>query len=623
MFNISSLLNKLPDLHITDFELTRDFLGFLRGSDLKLIGQGGFGSVYSTSDQQKIVKVTSPCEGDKVTVLCDLIRDPEPILDTPHSSKVISISPNYLSEGVVGGILNSLKRYTPHFAEIDGIYSSYVEQRSYLVEDRYNTDLYRQISDLADVYEMLFQVAQGLSVAQEVYRFTHYDLHGDNLLYQEKSGEITYPLVLETGVISVVLNSKFRIKITDFGLSRLESDGYIINPRVDRAPIYSRGIFNPYYDMMALIGWLFNENNLLSEAVKRVMPIQERNRLLGYVFGEDLGSGEGSEEDSGEDWYNRIRRKYYYVKRSGRIKWRPKDQLSIKYVETKNIYQILAWLADRLVESGRMRVGRSGEEILPLRSYDMIRNMKYRRGVDISKENSKVVNQVRDGIRVESYFRQLNYPIPDYTWTPTNDQVRNNPIQDQYVHIAYIDPGKVRIKLDCCKLDPMLYLENRFGLTINGNYYDFKNTDLPIGPYRSLSDNRYFESNLSIDHRYYGYYGYIGISGNKIDIGKDLKAEEYDYLVASGPILVEDGKIKFDRELMYKREGGVAIFQCAKGREGSRAGTDGVISNVRGRGGKVGKNIPACKDIQPGQLAHAGNPNPRSMIVKRRMTLPW
>ena len=93
------------------------------------------------------------------------------------------------------------------------------------------------ITPLGVLY-LLFQASTALLAAQETFLFTHYDLHVDNVLldnWLSQTRFISYPV--SNG--NLIINRKlcpFIVKITDFGLSRLQVQDVLITPTVTKFP---------------------------------------------------------------------------------------------------------------------------------------------------------------------------------------------------------------------------------------------------------------------------------------------------------------------------------------------------------------------------------------------------
>jgi hypothetical protein len=220
-----------------------------------------------------------------------------------------------------------------------------------------------------------------------------------------------------------------------------------------------------------------------------------------------------------------------------------------------------------------------------------------------------------DGITIE-HLNGLPNPnlISDFTaartFTKSLLEKRTN-YTNQQITIAKFNQGEVlgkgyKLRFDCCRLDGRNYFNSskiKSGVLINSTFFDFKNTFKPIG-YTKIGDLVF--KDFVIPNPFRKYYGFVGINKyGKLIINNDVEASvKYQHDVISiGPVLVYDGKIQFTSETLKITNNGEYLFQ-----------SDNMLKNVN----KYENDdiIPHhVDDIKPGELYHAGNPNPRSALV--------
>ena len=570
--NIDYLIENIRTLTIDDFNLTKDFYNEILPNLNNLIGIGTLGNVYQIDD--KVVKVIDPCNnkliGDRY---CLSMKDDNQIYHIPHDKKNLILIANYLSEGIIGGILNEI----PHFVHTYGMYFSKFYNTSYLISEKISTNFQDIIKNKQDVYLLMFQVAYALSIAQQSYKFTHYDLHIKNIGYILGNNK-SYQYNLYGNIL--YFRPKFYCKIFDFEFSRLENDKFIVNPKFEDI-IDSHSIYNPYYDFMSFIGSLyyhgfdrgeeyiqFNFFDLLTE--------NEVQEIFNIVFNNNMN-------------VQQILNKYYDNDNMD-SSWRPKD--SDIENQFNDISFILKWLLDKL-------------------------------NVDIYNENFNT-KMLHRKLFINDYY-DIDYGIKYYTGSATLPLRPFNFIKTKYkkfqneklsyesqdvhknvkIHIIHIDQDQVlnngyNFKSICCKMDPIVFLENDFGVAINGGFFDVNNTYEMVGAYKQFS----YQTNNAIPKLYKDYYGYIIINEGRIDI-KNLSESKNvfsnDEVFMSGPLLIYDGQDIIDDNTMNKIVKDVKIFQC----ETMRIPSDEKIIN-----GKYN-----CDLIKPGELSHGSNPNPRSMLI--------
>jgi len=181
--------------------------------------------------------------------------------------------------------------------------------------------------------------------------------------------------------------------------------------------------------------------------------------------------------------------------------------------------------------------------------------------------------------------------------------------QNQLITIVSINQTTVlnndyKFRSDCCKIDPRNYFQNSFmksGVLINSTFFNLlKKTDTPIGYTRTngiIFDN-------PIPELFRQYYGCVAINENgNLEILETMEGAENvsGDVITVGPLLVWNGVKRFTENMIVNDREidpntnlpvGPRIFQCA--------------DNVPG--------IHGC-GMNPGELYHAGNPNPRSAVV--------
>ena len=651
--NYTYLFDKVPNLQVKDFLMTTEFIEQFRSQIGERLGAGGAGEVYEIVDQEYVVKVSDPCKYrrnptiraiDAIKTYCNQMIEQNSITVIPHEDKSLILLPNFLSEGLIAGYITSLieDKYTLHFARHMGIYISPIELRTYLIVEKLMADVQNVINQKSDVYLMLFQIAQGLSVAQETYRFTHYDLHGENILYELSDPNIEYygyPIPTNNGIVKIYIrNAGYLIKITDFGLSRMETNKAIINPRVDTFPVVSHGLFHPFYDFISFLGsLLINTNMPLSQKFNSLLSISEKTELLSFILKEQRPTGY-----SDEQFLNLLVLRHYSQNTQGQIIWRPAKLQEVIYENVSNVYDILIWLSKKLIgiQMGQINVPDEAkiQEIQQLDRYILQKYLYSTSGITLGPLNDTTRTIIDDGIQLFSgYVYNIN-PLKSYNLTPSKRYVETCPFQTTYNHVVFIDTKAAfdkgySFKFDCCKIDPIEYMRDKIGVVINGGFFDIKNTYQPIGPYRQVNGNKFYETNLQIPELYRQYFALISIYKGELKFNlmndiDNIQVSEADYVLASGPILVWEGQQVFDENMVETTQVinniTTKIFQCTSSRNTSKLVQLNSRTNYTLEDNKcMSQTVPDssvvanCDNIDPGELSHAGNPNPRSMIIFR------
>jgi hypothetical protein len=133
---------------------------------------------------------------------------------------------------------NQLRDYVPNFAYVFGTFEcpNIVEGRCCVGEETRRYVMYENITDsvsanlffgnpdvsLYHKINVLFQLFSALDLARNLIDFTHYDLHGDNVLVKELKKEVCIPCHNE--VVSYI-RTRYVPIIIDFGLSHFVYEG--------------------------------------------------------------------------------------------------------------------------------------------------------------------------------------------------------------------------------------------------------------------------------------------------------------------------------------------------------------------------------------------------------------
>lgn len=262
------------------------------------INSGGVGEVYSTIYPNIIVKNVYICiDQDRRPLIqgfCKSLNNGNLIFRTPNTilNKTNLLLPNYLSENLIGLLLYKItNRYTPSFPRI----LSFAVDTNAIGKNIKNVDYYgkvltvmeklepfnEKIKDFKDLLYCQFQVIQALSVAQQLCKFTHNDLHLGNILTKEVPNNRPKLNIyeLDNGKYLYTLFN-FDTVIIDFGWSRMETKNNIITPLYEIWNEYSlqdKFNFNPYYDVF---WFLWHCNHYIEETIKNAKTTSKFNKLI-------------------------------------------------------------------------------------------------------------------------------------------------------------------------------------------------------------------------------------------------------------------------------------------------------------------------------------------------------
>lgn len=652
---VDLLIQKLMSkkLNIDDFDMndkfTNDIIVDMNKNNL-IIGQGAVGKVFLVENQKYVVKQVTPCKAKKDTPLYKYCQDILNINDNliqiipGGNNKYRYILPNLLSEIIIGIIMGKL----------DLNYASTL--RSMILIDKNNLSIYIIMNkfepfvinktinenfslDTKQLKLILFQIAYSILNAQQKFKFTHYDLHVENLLYDQwPDGKNYIYYVLPNTNNKIILSKKdcpYIIKISDYALGRLEIDDIIVAPSVDNYPVNTYGEFNYSYDFGSFIGSIVIDNKYRQLFDNLFMDIKIYKYMLKLIlwFFKDNTNINNYNLEKLDEVRNYIGNTYYKSigKTKNKFSFRLKqDNDFIPYINTKSMVDVVNYLAKDLLSLKLLTNYNNEKNIIitqnlsPYKIYDTVK--LFNPNLDITIEPKKYKSEHKKyNYKIDKYINVSKYHIvyndmpKKYNFTVEEKQLLNCPLQDHYVTAIYINKNhNYNFKYDCCKLDAINYLlqNDKIGFVINGGFFSVKKDYLPIGIYK---DQHNKIDNYDVPEKYKDVYGYIVLKNNKLNIVR--KYEDDDMVCTSGPILIENNKIVFksnderficadkkhNNDLMisqddktitlsgyynYKLYNGVCIPE--------------FVDDV--------KTVARCDKINPGDLEHANNPNPRSAL---------
>ena len=621
------LLKKSKKLNLSDFSnidkaLTKRILSSLKPKNL--IGEGAVGKVYLI-DKKFVVKEVVPCVADpnsKLYQYCsDILKIKDQIPSIPGGGgKTRYILPNLLSEILIGMIQGEMISFTRTLGSI--LSESKNQVKVYIVME-YNQPLVKDKEinlDMStkDFLAFLFQISHGLYISQQKYKFTHYDLHIENILWKKwDKGEIRYSL--PNFDLSLSVNTPVVYKISDFGLARLETDTTLITPAVDKFPQKTYGEFSPSYDIISFLGaiCISNKYRIFFEPLFESDPDLHRFMFMFLLW--VLNEKEIQLESDLSATRDKIGNKYYtsITTKENFFTFRPKtDGDFIKYSKAKSMVNIVNFLARILIAKKYGNLSNQPSMTPKLEKIDTFDKV-----VLFQPEVPKgkyIEVQIDDSISLRSYNILTKNTPKSYNFTLSDKQVEYCPFQENYITAVFVKNTKdYRFSFECCKLDVANYLvdHNRPGFVINGGFFDIKGDYLPIGSYK----DKYFKTRKhKIPKEYQDVFGHVLLVNNKLSISRKVTDEK---VLSTGPILIEGGEIVFnpDENRFTCNDSNHAENLVVKERA-----NDITISGYYEYSSKDNvcqrqyvedeQTYPRCDKIQPGELSHADNPNPRSAL---------
>lgn len=610
------------------------FLNTLYSQMKTVIGSGGVGKVYLVQNGKYVVKESAPCYYDlpQLVPYCNDIKElleNKPMTLIPSGKKYKYLLPNLLSEAVIGMIFEE----TQVSIHVSGVLGSFIllekdKPSVYNILNTYTPIEKKGIlnpifSKPADYLYLLFQVSTALLNTQERFRFTHYDLHLGNILldtWKDKNGNsITYKIPNKT--ISVKKqNCPFISKITDYGLSRFETNSTIVIPNINSYPDASYGEFNPSYDIISFIG-----STLFDFRTKNIFyPLLSSNLDFYYIILKFVlwmfNEMEIKITSKTLLEYSRVTlligKKYYTSANTNQVYFRPLpfEKNLVKFTNIKSMSEIVTYLSKVLLKF-KLAIITEDKNVISYRKWDSIVPFPLTPGIA----------NIETGIRVQTYRTIISAPPNNYNFTLDAKQIASCPIQEHYITAIFVDPKTFGYSFNISgyMLDPINYMRENdiFGFAINGGFFNIGKDYLPIGPYK---DEKGIFENTPIPSNYKDVYGYVCFRRNEAIITRDIKlASKYDYFLSTGPFLIENSNIVFrsyEERFACVNPQGIPFPIRKLGETEKEVRLSGYLDYYV-EGNACNKKLvnfpltlPRCDKIAPGELSHADNPNPRSAV---------
>ena len=604
-------LKKFDATSINNTVVSKRIAKFLKRNPEK-IGNGAVGTIYSF-DKNHMLKVSSICPRKKsknMARLCDLAIEGDFIYRIPSTitNKKIILAPNYLLEPVIGMLLSSnMKQYTGGF--MDTSYYQYdKDSKSLSILTEKLTPLYDKINNSTDMLYCVYSMIRSIVVAQQKYRYTHYDLHDDNVMAREDDVIRIYEL--ENGNY-IYTKFDFEPVAIDFGHTRIETDEFILTPRLNfttndvatNVPNYY--VFDPLYDTFSILYmWVLKYIKLSNEFVPTSDNVNEADDILGFLF-MVLTKFLGVKEEELLTVLESLKLKD--------TKWRADrlDYVSDKY-NVITPAELLVYIESMFDKSPDDFNKLSNSELEKIINYDKI--IVHNRLINIP--GSIVYNYVPPKMRLNTQLYKhvvSEFAAFDSVYITQEAEIMyREPMLhigapgngSQILHVAEIDQNVMntdgyKFRFDCCRIDMHDYLKDpsiNAGIVINASYFNIATDYGAIGYFK----NEDFVSDNPIPKGFEKYYGIVGIdSTGYLHVDTTESRDKYIQVLSAGPLLMINGEKlidykKLEHDLNSDDEW---VFRC-----------DPTYKKE-----ERAHKMTNCH-MKPGSLFHASNMNPRSAI---------
>lgn len=632
--NPDDFLKKITTKTFTDKKALTEIETLLKSSS-SIGTNNGAGRVYKTKNGI-IIKVVKYCskkteETDLINHLCKLADEGDVIYHIPdtNTGKECIYAPNYLTENLIGILLSEkMERYSKCFMKVYGF--QYDRESSDKITYTLSEELYpkkERVSSVEDVIFLNLQIMRALDVSQKIGRFTHYDLHQDNVMIRKYKEPQINEIKLDNGEY-LYTYFDYDPVIIDYGLSRFETEKTVLSPKGKMGNntfhIHENYYFNPYYDLFT---FLYTQNALATDSFNQ--SIKEVIAEIYYMF-IDVPKNAKSKElfsfkfteylKNGTKWRPKAERlttevpeiKWHRVRSASELfndcvnKFLARYRNSFNESDASNAFDAL--IKNKfLISSTKLAFNQKVTSLeYPTKTfkYNLYRTMDERKKYSLQIDN---IIQIKSTNEFPDY---IDKKIHSYHYELTDNMKKaksfSYPIDDAWLHASFIDQEKgvknrYKFHFDCCRLDMRSYLQSetiKTGITINASFFKLKEDYSPIGYFRTHN----YESNNKIPEKYQKYYGLLytdkngllNICADSSEFSKIIKNESNKNILSCGPIIVKGGAKIMTQSMLSKYK----ELQCMKINDEDQ----GINDTIN------------CKDILPGELSHSANPNPRSVI---------
>lgn len=630
--------------------------------------QSAMGEAWDVGDY--IVKAANICPADissrpqMLQEMCKKAKLGDIIIRVPssHDKKEILLAPGYITESLVGILLSSakIKKHTPAFPTTMGFqYDPHSDSKQVFTVMEKLVPIKDRMGTIPDIMYTYFSIAAGLNTAQKLHKYTHYDLHGGNFMSRPKDPTIAAVYQLPNGKYMYTMFT-YEPVIIDFGFNRMETEDVIITPNVqfrsrEKPDMMNFYGFNPYYDMFTILHhplWAGRDQDHTPGEYAIELGTDDRNlgEDLKYVALLLMTEFLNIEYDAGVlkshlDWI--LFHKSF---------WRPDPSHLGTYDEEEGSVQpctplefmskiatimeakqgvfksekdiVAALYAGGMVVLDQLVDLSTAEGVSQMKVYNLPKQKMdttfypTKTIVDSSPDRNRsfkhisISSHLGGPIANESGDVVVETILQPYNRTVHPNARNTNHLSDQYVHVAVIDQRDAvsagyTWEFNCCRVDIRNYMRDtkiKSGIAINGSFFQINGDFGPIGVYKTPD----MTSDGPIPSFYKNDYGVIGIDrSGSLQIQKGVASTtvaSFKSALSSGPILVWDGEIVMTAAKMEEVEDDVLKWQCSVA--SASTASNKYLSNPGG-----GAKIPNCGRIEPGELSHAGNPNPRSAVA--------
>ena len=422
-----------------------------------------------------------------------------------------------------------------------------------------------------ELYYILYIILSNLYFLRNLCLFVHGDLHLKNVMMIDSTDDVS--LTYGDEIIKIP-NLGWRPVMIDFGYSSFTYQGKRVSANAEaRSPSGSN--FDSYFDLAKIFGSLLNFRN-----VQGMTDFTDVEEIFVTTRGQPYD---------------------FYINEKQENKYKQLMQNNI----LKPLEEVLTFLSSKVQYTSSKTVG------IP-------------RIIDRFYE---IVHFQQDSLQITPFIKYCNVKYktvyPFFKQAPYSTTLN--------VHVIEIDNhiDNYVFKTKCCKQTVFDFISEHEGVAINGTYFDIQNAEY----IKKLDTRTNHKTNIE-EFDYIDVYGQVVVYEHRIGmstVSNSQVIQDSDYGTKSnvkqmyvdpntntflaGPIIVIDGKpFPLDIRDTFKDKAPFEIYKYSC----SDDSADFEKYSAYARTPDIhGVRFFNCKQIEPGNLYHIGNPNPRTCLATK------
>lgn len=589
--------------------------------------RGYFGFVIDipkTDNVVKYVNICNPYAGNPILDrMCNDCMKGDLVYKIPYSltDKTIILAPNKIIEALIGKIMGDIHN---GFVKTKNFYFEPYKVHDtlfYIIMEKLFQNT--KIIDIKNFLYLLTQIMCSISIGQQDKKFVHGHLVTENIMIRPYTENKIRCYELDNSTFLYTYFDYDNV-IIDYSFSRCETSKNILTPRtIQHFDILDWFQYNEYIDPYTFIKYLMYQLNIINNTT-----VTKLSNLIGDEATKIMHSIVKYFLNTDDDIFEKM-------KNLSEIYWPDVPKLLNSGLRLSNATEIFSRIGTELLpEIFPEVVEDTPSSILEILKVNRFYISKVKvdfpdyqfipfRPVSAPYFNRKIVTDsglltnIDDCITIR-LITNLDDIDPskivrrekvDYNYTlPRSVEKGLNDFNKQHIFIATINQeiGKIKsyfFDFECCMINIRDFFANtrfRSGVVINAVFFNITSNMYPIGYFKSGS----IVFDEPIPNGYIDDYGVIGVDRDgKLKIDVYDNRHNYEKVMSCGAYLMKNGVQQFDDAKIREVDSTNIYRYLSKNVRGS------LLEKLPNN-----KYIRSASHIKPGELCHAGNSNPRTII---------